>query len=73
MVKRKKNIGIVATGKGYAEVRQALSDLGIDEEYASKIGLHLFKVGMPWPLEESSIIDFCENMNEVIVLKKKDL
>ena len=70
LVKRKKNIGIVATGKGY-EVRQALSDLGIDEEYASKIGLHLFKVGMPWPLEESSIIDFCENMNEVLVFEEK--
>ena len=69
--KGKKNIGIVATGKGYAEVRQALSDLGIDEEYASHIGLHLFKVGMPWPLEESSIIDFCENMNEVLVFEEK--
>ena len=69
--KGKKNIGIVATGKGYAEVRQALSDLGIDEEYASQIGLHLFKVGMPWPLEESSIIDFCENMNEVLVFEEK--
>ena len=69
--KGKKNIGIVATGKGYAEVRQALSDLGIDEEYASQIGLHLFKVGMPWPLEESSIIEFCENMNEVLVFEEK--
>jgi indolepyruvate ferredoxin oxidoreductase len=67
----KKNIGIVATGKGYAEVRQALSDLGIDEKYANKIGLHLFKVGVSWPLEESSIIDFCKDMEEVIVFEEK--
>ncbi len=67
----KKNIGIIATGKGYAEVRQALSDLRIDEEYANKIGLHLFKIGMPWPLEESSIIEFCEGMEEVLVFEEK--
>ena len=66
-----KNIGIVTTGKAYSEVRQALSDLNIDEQYAEKLGLHLFKVGMPWPLEESAIIEFCSNMEEVIVFEEK--
>ena len=69
--KGNKNIGIISTGKAYAEVRQALSDLNIDETYAEKLGLHLFKVGMPWPLEESKIIEFCSNMEEIIVFEEK--
>ena len=69
--KGNKNIGIISTGKAYAEVRQALSDLNIDETYAEKLGLHLFKVGMPWPLEDSGIIDFCSEMDEVIIFEEK--
>ena len=69
--KGNKNIGIIATGKGYAEVRQALSDLNINDDYAEKLGLHLFKVGMSWPLEESGIIEFCSNMEEIIVFEEK--
>ena len=69
--KGNKNIGIISTGKAYAEVRQALSDLNIDETYAEKLGLHLFKVGMPWPLEDSGIIDFCSKMDEVIIFEEK--
>ena len=66
-----KNIGIVATGKGYAELRQALEDLSIDQSYAKKIGLHLFKVGMPWPLEPKSLINFANGMKEIIVVEEK--
>ena len=69
--KGNKNIGIISTGKAYAEVRQSLSDLNIDDEYAEKLGLCLFKVGMPWPLEESGIIEFCSGMDEVIVFEEK--
>ena len=69
--KGNKNIGIISTGKAYAEVRQSLSDLNIDDEYAEKLGLYLFKVGMPWPLEESGIIEFCSGMDEVIVFEEK--
>lgn len=66
-----KNIGIVATGKGYAELRQALEDISIDQSYAKKLGLHLFKVGMPWPLEPKSLINFANGMKEIIVVEEK--
>jgi len=64
-------IGIIATGKAYAETRQALTDLSIDENYAEKLGIHLLKIGMPWPLEESIITKFCKDIEEVIVLEEK--
>ena len=44
-------IGIVTTGKAYRAVRQALDDLGVDEACAQHMGLSIYKVGMPWPLE----------------------
>ena len=66
-----KRIGIIATGKGYAELRQALEDLSIDSSYAKKLGLHLFKVGMPWPLEPNSLISFASGMEEIIVVEEK--
>ena len=47
--------GIVTAGKAYLDVRQALTDLGIDEREAGRIGLRVYKVGMSWPLEREGI------------------
>ena len=66
-----RKIGLIATGKAYAEVRQALADLSINEDYAENLGIHLLKIGMPWPLEESIIKEFCENFEEIIVFEEK--
>lgn len=64
-------IGFIAVGKGYLELRQALEDLGITEKEANNLGLKLFKVVVSWPLESSSILEFCEGLDEVIVVEEK--
>ncbi len=64
-------IGIVSTGKSYLDVRQALDDLGIDEVAASQIGLRLYKVGMPWPLEPEGLDRFAEGLDLIIVVEEK--
>lgn len=64
-------LGIVSTGKSYLDVLQALGDLGIDKTLAEKIGLRLFKVGMPWPLEPEGIRNFAQGLNEVVVVEEK--
>lgn len=64
-------IGFIAVGKGYLELRQALEDLGITEKEAGTLGLKLFKVVVSWPLEASGILDFCEGLDEVIVVEEK--
>jgi len=64
-------LGIVTTGKAYNDVRQALDDLGIDGHSAAQIGVKLFKVGMPWPLEPSAIAEFCKGLEEVLVIEEK--
>ncbi len=64
-------IGIAATGKGYAEVREALALLGIDAARARQIGLRLWKVGMSWPLEEEGARAFLDGLEEVVVVEEK--
>ena len=63
--------GIMTSGKSYQDVRQALYELGIDEERAAEIGLRLYKVGMPWPLEPEGARQFCEGLEEVLVVEEK--
>ncbi len=64
-------IGIVTTGKSYLDVRQALEDLGIDDALAAKIGLRVYKVAMPWPLEREGARHFAEGLEEVLVVEEK--
>src|SRR6478672_11167552 len=47
--------GIMASGKSYEDIRQALRELGVTPEVAAKIGLRLYKIGMPWPLEPEGV------------------
>ncbi|TDI65580.1 MAG: indolepyruvate ferredoxin oxidoreductase family protein [Alphaproteobacteria bacterium] len=63
--------GIMTSGKSYQDVRQALYQLGIDEKRAADIGLRLYKVGMPWPLEPEGARQFCEGLGEVLVVEEK--
>ncbi|MDA1090564.1 MAG: indolepyruvate ferredoxin oxidoreductase family protein [Proteobacteria bacterium] len=67
----KPRFGIIATGKSYLDVLQALDDLGIDKEHTDEIGLRLLKVGMSWPLEKDIIRHFAEGLEEILVVEEK--
>src|SRR6266481_2621376 len=64
-------LGIMATGKAYLDLRQALADLGITEREAQKLGLRIYKVGLTWPLEESGARRFAEGLQDVLVVDEK--
>jgi indolepyruvate ferredoxin oxidoreductase len=64
-------LGIIASGKSYLDVMQALEDLGIDEKHAAEIGIRLCKVGMPWPLEPNGVREFAKGLQEVLVVEEK--
>ncbi|MQR00258.1 indolepyruvate ferredoxin oxidoreductase family protein [Glaciimonas soli] len=64
-------IGIITAGKSYLDTRQALADLGIDEEVARDIGIRLFKVGMTWPLEAEGVREFAQGLEEILVVEEK--
>ncbi|MDA1023329.1 MAG: indolepyruvate ferredoxin oxidoreductase family protein [Proteobacteria bacterium] len=67
----KPRFGIIATGKSYLDVLQALADLGIGAEQTHEIGLRLLKVAMPWPLEKEGIRQFAEGLEEILVVEEK--
>ena len=64
-------IGIVASGKSYLDVLEALDQLGITEADAALIGIRLFKVSMPWPLEPDSVREFAQGLDEILVVEEK--
>ncbi len=67
----KAKIGVVTVGKSYLDVRQALDDIGIDEARANRIGLRLFKVAAPWPLDYEHIRDFAQGLEMIVVVEEK--
>jgi indolepyruvate ferredoxin oxidoreductase len=64
-------LGIIASGKSYLDVREALEELGIDDAQAKRIGIRLFKVAMPWPLEPESVREFATGLEEILVVEEK--
>ncbi|HRX73975.1 MAG TPA: indolepyruvate ferredoxin oxidoreductase family protein, partial [Hyphomonas sp.] len=44
-------VGVIVTGQAARDVFEALAALGIDPQEAGRLGLTVYKVAMPWPLE----------------------
>ena len=63
--------GIMASGKSYEDIRQALRELGITAEVAAKIGIRLYKVGMPWPLEPEGVREFAVGLEEIFIVEER--
>ncbi|EKS38902.1 indolepyruvate ferredoxin oxidoreductase family protein [Afipia clevelandensis] len=63
--------GIMASGKSYEDIRQALRELGITPEVAAKIGLRLYKIGMPWPLEPEGVRQFAVGLEEIFIIEER--
>ncbi|MBR0797452.1 indolepyruvate ferredoxin oxidoreductase family protein [Bradyrhizobium jicamae] len=63
--------GIMASGKSYEDIRQALRELGITPEIAAKIGIRLYKIGMPWPLEPEGVRNFAVGLEEIFIVEER--
>lgn len=64
-------LGLIASGKSYNDTRQALFDLGLDEETCRRIGIRLHKVGVVWPLEATITREFATGLQEILVIEEK--
>ncbi len=63
--------GIIASGKAFNDTRQALIDLGLDEEACRRLGVRLHKVNVVWPLEATITRDFAQGLQEILVVEEK--
>lgn len=64
-------LGIIAAGKSYLDVLQALLELGIDEAAATSLGVTVLKLAMTWPLEPKRITNFAKGLKQIIVVEEK--
>ncbi len=65
------SLGIAASGKNWQALLATLDLLGIDERRASRLGLRLMKISMPWPLEPESIEGFAYGLDQILVIEAK--
>ncbi len=63
--------GLIASGKAYNDTRQALHDLGLDDDRCRALGIRLHKVNVVWPLEATITRDFAKGLQEILVVEEK--
>jgi indolepyruvate ferredoxin oxidoreductase len=67
----RRSLAIVSAGKAYLDVRQALADLGLDEETCRQLGIRLYKPGLIWPMDKERLVTFAEGSAAVLVVEEK--
>ncbi len=63
--------GLIASGKAYNDTRQALADLGLDDDTCRALGIRVHKVNVVWPLEATITRDFAQGLQEILVVEEK--
>ena len=64
-------LGIAAAGKTYYDLREALLELGLDDEALRRHGIRLLKIGMMFPMEPSIVREFARGLEELLVVEEK--
>jgi len=63
--------GLIASGKAYNDMRQALVDLGLHDDTCRELGIRVHKVNVVWPLEATITRDFAQGLQEILVVEEK--
>jgi indolepyruvate ferredoxin oxidoreductase len=63
--------GLIASGKAFNDLRQALADLGLDDDTCRALGIRVHKVNVVWPLEATITRDFAQGLREILVVEEK--
>jgi indolepyruvate ferredoxin oxidoreductase len=64
-------LGIVAAGRTYYELVQALRDLGLEQGDLERAGIRLMKVGMLFPHDREAFRGFARGLQEILVVEDK--
>ncbi|MEY4863378.1 MAG: hypothetical protein RLZ51_1473, partial [Pseudomonadota bacterium] len=64
-------IGVMAAGKAWQDVQQALAALGLDEDRLQALGIRTFKVGLVWPLDPEGLRQFASGLQTILVVEEK--
>lgn len=64
-------LGIVCQGQAYKDVIEAFAAMGITPAEAASLGVAIYKVGMPWPLEPQGLRGFAAGLETLMVIEHK--
>ncbi|MCV2889462.1 indolepyruvate ferredoxin oxidoreductase family protein [Ruegeria aquimaris] len=64
-------IGIVAAGKAWQDLNQALAGLGYRNGKIGNMEVRRLKLGMVWPLDDAEIRQFAEGLQTILVVEEK--
>ncbi|MCW2746824.1 MAG: indolepyruvate ferredoxin oxidoreductase family protein [Mycobacterium sp.] len=64
-------LGIAAAGAQFDTVRQALTDLGLDDVALARAGVRLLRIGMPYPLGGATLRRFARGLSDLLVVEEK--
>jgi indolepyruvate ferredoxin oxidoreductase len=64
-------LGIAAAGKTYYDLREALHELGLDDEALNRHGIRLLHIGMIFPMEPGIVREFARGLEELLVIEEK--
>ena len=65
------SVGLVASGRTYVELRQALLEIGLNDAELISRGVRLLQLGAPYPLEPVIIDRFAHGLTRIIVVEEK--
>lgn len=66
-----KRLTLIAAGKAYLDVRQALRDLELTDARCAALGIGLVKLGMTWPLDREFVRAACAGSRDILVVEEK--
>jgi indolepyruvate ferredoxin oxidoreductase len=71
LLSHRPRLGIAAHGQAWTDVMEALAAMGISLAEAADLGVCLYKVGMPWPLEPTGVRAFASGLETLMVVEHK--
>jgi len=64
-------LALVAAGKSFTDLRQALSDLGLDDALLRQAGVRLVRFGLVHPLDQGFAVEALSGVEKAIVVEEK--
>jgi indolepyruvate ferredoxin oxidoreductase len=67
----KARLGLIAAGRAYGQLREALTLLGLEDPDLAHLGIRIYKPALVWPLDPVRLGEFLEGLDTVLVIEDK--
>ena len=64
-------VGLIAAGKTYYDLREALDRMGLSGAELSRRGIRILKPAVVWPFEPTSLREFARGLDVIVVVEEK--